>query len=130
MYRNLFFFQKICFGGFVICLFLTPLSSQAKPQRVSSPCQNTSLPKMCQALQTLYHSNGISFPIQNREVCSWDEVSCNNQKQVIELHFNGKSIKVLPSNIFSSLSQLQVLDLGNNQLKSLPDDIFAKLSQL
>ena len=119
----------LLFGAFGLAQKTKPL--QQKKTSPLQSCKKTNLPKVCESLVQLYQSNDIPFVIPSQDVCSWNEVGCNPEKnQVIELQFSNKHFKVLPEGVFAGLSSLQRLYLYNNQLQTLPEGVFAGLSSL
>lgn len=88
-------------------------------------CTKTNFPKECQSLVQLYQSNQIRFQMKTPDVCTWQEVRCNDEKtEVITFYLSRKNLKVLPENVFAGLRNLQILWFSGNQLKVLPEGVF------
>ncbi|XVF48417.1 hypothetical protein PTKIN_Ptkin03bG0188500 [Pterospermum kingtungense] len=65
------------------------------------------------------HSSSVS-------VCSWEGVHCDTKKNIIVLNASGLGLSgIIPETTIGKLTQLQSLDLSNNNIKSLPSDLWS-----
>ncbi|KAI9117651.1 hypothetical protein K1719_011817 [Acacia pycnantha] len=59
-------------------------------------------------------------------VCSWPGVSCDANKEVVELIVSGMGLSgPIPDNTIGKLNKLQILDLSNNTITALPSDFWS-----
>ncbi|KAL4332540.1 hypothetical protein GQ457_07G038010 [Hibiscus cannabinus] len=77
-------------------------------------------------LKKMGSNSSLSYNFSG-SVCSWEEVHCDTKKEnVIGLKASGLGLSgLMPDTTIGKLTQLQYLDLSNNEITALPSDLWS-----
>jgi len=77
-----------------------------------------------------YSANSIVLNDRNTWSCFIKNLTVTEDFALTHLDFSLKDVPVLPNNVFSGLTNLEVLDLGSNDITSIESGAFNSLSNL